>query len=235
MNNFKRLCVRAKLLNGKERLHLMHDMFHMGDHDRFNFDWKWLPESGLSVLLVLTRTQFRLSVTILTSIARHTSLTTLRNLVVSPALTCVSAGTYIKLKPGYRLDCLAADSEWADWTTISDTLYYDSWSMYGNRTVTVKVISEVFEENGERYTYNGNYHEAGYKLIEVDLNMQIFLYKNDFYICHIIGGINKLIYPRIQDCLQFKFLEKGEESYENKKNCCVPAGIHDGAGIWYRG
>lgn len=79
-----------------------------------------------------------------------------------------SAGTYIKLKPGYRLDCLAADSEWADWTTISDTLYYDSWSMYGNRTVTVKVISEVFEENGERYTYNGNYHEASYKLVEVD-------------------------------------------------------------------
>ena len=27
MNNFKRLGVRAKLLNGKERLHLMHDMF----------------------------------------------------------------------------------------------------------------------------------------------------------------------------------------------------------------
>lgn len=79
-----------------------------------------------------------------------------------------SAGTYIKLKPGYRLDCLAADSEWADWTTISDTLYYDSWSMYENRTVTVNVISEVFEENGERYTYNGNYHEAGYKLVEVD-------------------------------------------------------------------
>ena len=40
MNNFKRLGVRAKLLNGKERLHLMHDMFHMGDHDRFNFDSK---------------------------------------------------------------------------------------------------------------------------------------------------------------------------------------------------
>lgn len=79
-----------------------------------------------------------------------------------------SAGTYIKLKPGYRLDCLAADSEWADWTTISDTLYYDSWSMYRNRTVTVKVISEVFEENGERYTYNGNYKESGYKLVEVD-------------------------------------------------------------------
>ena len=79
-----------------------------------------------------------------------------------------SAGTYIKLKPGYRLDCLAADAEWSDYTTLSDTLYYDSWLMYEDRTVTVKVISEVFEENGERYTYNGNYHEAGYKLVEVD-------------------------------------------------------------------
>ena len=58
MNNFKRLGVRAKLLNGKERLHLMHDMFHMGDHDRFNFDWKWLPESGLSVKDFIAPTSF---------------------------------------------------------------------------------------------------------------------------------------------------------------------------------
>ena len=27
----------------------MHAMFHMGDNDRFNFEWKWLVESGLSV------------------------------------------------------------------------------------------------------------------------------------------------------------------------------------------
>lgn len=27
----------------------MHDMFHMGDKDRFVFEWKWLNESGLSV------------------------------------------------------------------------------------------------------------------------------------------------------------------------------------------
>ena len=58
MNNFKRLGVRAKLLDGKERLHLMHDMFHMGDHDRFNFDWKWLPESGLSVKDFIAPTGF---------------------------------------------------------------------------------------------------------------------------------------------------------------------------------
>ena len=50
MNNFRRLGVRAKTLNGKERLKLMHDMFHMGegDNDKFFFDWKWLTESGLS-------------------------------------------------------------------------------------------------------------------------------------------------------------------------------------------
>ena len=28
---------------------MMHAMFHMGDNDRFNFEWKWLVESGLSV------------------------------------------------------------------------------------------------------------------------------------------------------------------------------------------
>ena len=49
LNNFRRLGVSAQTLNGKERLHLMHSMFHMGDHDKFYFDWKWLPASGLSV------------------------------------------------------------------------------------------------------------------------------------------------------------------------------------------
>ena len=51
LNNFRKLGVRAHTLNGKERLHLMHAMFHMGegDTDRFRFDWKWLTESGLSV------------------------------------------------------------------------------------------------------------------------------------------------------------------------------------------
>ena len=46
MNNFKRLGVVAKVLNGKDRLQLMHAMFHMGDHDRFYFDWNWLAGSG---------------------------------------------------------------------------------------------------------------------------------------------------------------------------------------------
>lgn len=49
LNNFKRLGVIAKTLNGKERLELMHKQFHMGDDEKFNFDWKYLVGSGLSV------------------------------------------------------------------------------------------------------------------------------------------------------------------------------------------
>ena len=42
LNNFRRLGVIATTMNGKERLHLMHSMFHMGDNDKFFFDWKYL-------------------------------------------------------------------------------------------------------------------------------------------------------------------------------------------------
>lgn len=49
LNNFRRLGVSARVLDGKERLHLMHSVFHMGDDDKFFFEWKWLVESGLSV------------------------------------------------------------------------------------------------------------------------------------------------------------------------------------------
>lgn len=49
INNFRRLGVTAKVLNGKERLQLMHSMFHMGDNDKFMFEWNWLTGSGLSV------------------------------------------------------------------------------------------------------------------------------------------------------------------------------------------
>lgn len=49
LNNFRRLGVSAKILNGKERLQLMHSMFHMGETDKFFFEWNWLTSSGLSV------------------------------------------------------------------------------------------------------------------------------------------------------------------------------------------
>ena len=49
LNNFKRLGVTAEPLNGKQRLGLMHGMFHMDEQLDFNFDWNWLAPSGLSV------------------------------------------------------------------------------------------------------------------------------------------------------------------------------------------
>ena len=58
MNNFHRLGVAAKLLDGKERLQLMHIMFHMGNQEKFRFDWKWLPKTGLSVKDYIAPTSF---------------------------------------------------------------------------------------------------------------------------------------------------------------------------------
>ena len=58
LNNFKRLGVSSRVLNGRDRLHLMHDMFHMGDDDKFHFDWKWLVSSGLSVKDFIAPTSF---------------------------------------------------------------------------------------------------------------------------------------------------------------------------------
>ena len=49
LNNFKRLGVAAEPLNGKQRLALMHGMFHIDEHTDFNFEWEWLVPSGLSV------------------------------------------------------------------------------------------------------------------------------------------------------------------------------------------
>ena len=49
LNNFKRLGVSAEPMSGKERLALMHGMFHMDEQLEFNFSWDWLAPSGLSV------------------------------------------------------------------------------------------------------------------------------------------------------------------------------------------
>ena len=48
LNNFKRLGVAAEALDGKARLGLMHDIFHMDTREPFCFEWDWLPLSGLS-------------------------------------------------------------------------------------------------------------------------------------------------------------------------------------------
>ena len=48
LSEMRRMGVAAESLNGKERLRIMHSMFHMDTHERFNFDWSWLLPSGLN-------------------------------------------------------------------------------------------------------------------------------------------------------------------------------------------
>ena len=49
LNNFKKIGVQAKLLNGRERLALMHQIFHLDGQEKFIFDWKNLVPTGTSV------------------------------------------------------------------------------------------------------------------------------------------------------------------------------------------
>ena len=58
LNNFHRLGVQAKSLNGAQRLKLMHDMFNMDGASKFHFDWKDLVKSGLSVKDAIAPTAF---------------------------------------------------------------------------------------------------------------------------------------------------------------------------------
>ena len=48
VNNLKRLGVKSRTLNGKERLAVIHKQFHMDGADKFHFDWNKIIESGMS-------------------------------------------------------------------------------------------------------------------------------------------------------------------------------------------
>ena len=48
LNNFKRLGVSAEVLNGQERLRVLHDILRMDTPEPFTFRWEYLPRSGLS-------------------------------------------------------------------------------------------------------------------------------------------------------------------------------------------
>ena len=58
LNNFHRLGVTAKPLNGKERLKLMHHIFHMDGGEKFEFDWNTFTQGGLSVKDAIAPTVF---------------------------------------------------------------------------------------------------------------------------------------------------------------------------------
>ncbi len=48
LSNFKVLGVKAQPLNGKERLHVLHSLFHAQDEQKFIFHWKDIVETGMT-------------------------------------------------------------------------------------------------------------------------------------------------------------------------------------------
>ncbi|MDD2458016.1 MAG: ATP-binding protein [Eubacteriales bacterium] len=58
LNNFKRLGVAAAPQDGKDRLRLLHSIYHMDDQERFLFEWDWLPLSGLSTKDLIAPSSF---------------------------------------------------------------------------------------------------------------------------------------------------------------------------------
>lgn len=58
LNHFKVIGAAARVLDGKQRLEVLHGIFHP-DGERFNFAWEWLPTSGLSVKDFIAPSSFR--------------------------------------------------------------------------------------------------------------------------------------------------------------------------------
>jgi len=58
VNNFKALGVKASALNGMERLRILHGQMHPDGKDKFHFDWKELPKTGLSTKDFIAPTSF---------------------------------------------------------------------------------------------------------------------------------------------------------------------------------
>ena len=58
VNHFKQLGAAVETLNGKERLRLLHSIFHMDTQEKFAFEWDWLPRTGLSTRDFIAPTGF---------------------------------------------------------------------------------------------------------------------------------------------------------------------------------
>jgi type IV secretory pathway VirB4 component len=61
LNNLKTIGVQAKSMTGQERLRQLHDVFNMGENQKFNFSWKHIVESGNSTKDYIAPTSFDFS------------------------------------------------------------------------------------------------------------------------------------------------------------------------------
>lgn len=58
MGNFKRLGAEARPLDGKERLEVLHSQLHPSGQEPFCFDWKLIPQTGMSTKDYIAPTGF---------------------------------------------------------------------------------------------------------------------------------------------------------------------------------
>ena len=58
LSNFKALGVSARSLNGIERLEVIHGQFHPSGNDKFSFNWKDIPNAGISTKDAIAPTSF---------------------------------------------------------------------------------------------------------------------------------------------------------------------------------
>ena len=58
LNHYKLMGAAARALNGKERLAAMHGVLHLGTTEAFNFEWDWLPKTGMGTKDYISPTSF---------------------------------------------------------------------------------------------------------------------------------------------------------------------------------
>ena len=63
LRSFKKLGTKAYSMDGKERLTLLHNIFHMDTREQLQFDWSWLLPSGLNTKDFIAPSSFDFSST----------------------------------------------------------------------------------------------------------------------------------------------------------------------------
>jgi len=58
IGNFKKLGVQSRVLDGKERLELLHSQLHPGGREKFVFDWDMIPQTGMGTKDFIAPTSF---------------------------------------------------------------------------------------------------------------------------------------------------------------------------------
>lgn len=58
ISNFKQIGVEAEVLDGKERLRLMHSIYHINESEPFRFEWKYIIPTGATVYDFIAPTAF---------------------------------------------------------------------------------------------------------------------------------------------------------------------------------